>query len=155
MESDPTAICGAPPGELASKGSRVVGTLPGAARPPNARPVPSLSDDEAPYQAAPPETGPMVNAGTRLPPGYTVVMAGLMERLEMAPDCAVRVPVAAANLAPPYTGHIAESFEPMNAAPIMGPALAFDADSHCVAADGHAAVADPLVMFQIDLLAAR
>jgi hypothetical protein len=49
---------------------------------------------------------------------------------------------------------MAESFDPMNAAPIIGPALAFEAESHWVDADGHAAVAEPLVMFQIDLFAA-
>jgi hypothetical protein len=43
----------------------------------------------------------------------------------------------------------------MNAAPIIGPALALDAESHCVDDDGQAAAADPFVMFQMDLLFAR
>jgi len=77
-----------------------------------------------------------------------------MVRFAIALVATVREPDAAARLPPPETGHMAVSFDPTNAAPSIGEALA-DVESHCVALVGHAAVAEPLVMSHIDLLAAR
>ena len=69
-----------------------------------------------------------------------------MLRVVTAPDWARREPDAARKAPPDPVVHIAANLEPTTAAPSIGAALAPDADSHWLALDGHAAVAEPLVM---------
>ncbi len=69
---------------------------------------------------------------------YTGFTGGLMLRVVTAPDWARREPDAARKAPPDPVVHIA--------APSIGAAMAPDAASHYLALDGHAAVAEPLVM---------
>ena len=132
---------------FASKGSRLTGTSPARIRPPNARaPLPSGFAPASPYQAAPDDTGPTSIVPYPAVGLYAGFTGGLMLRVVTVPDWARREPDAARSAPPDPVVHMAANFEPTTAAPSIGAALAPDADSHWVAFDGQAAVAEPLVM---------
>ncbi|MBL6634401.1 MAG: hypothetical protein ISP32_08485 [Thermoleophilia bacterium] len=76
----------------------------------------------------------------------TGLMGGLMLRRVTVPDCTVREPAAERRLPPEPVVHMAANLDPTTAAPSMGAAFAAEAESHWVALDGHAAVAEPFVM---------